>query len=231
MKCRTVIDVLSSSVDKRVSGTELRELEAHLSECPACALRFHQLRTLRTSLRSLPVLTPPRELTTRLRVIASQERARHRRHASVKALLRYWDEAARVWIHNMMRPLALPFAGGLLSAVVLFSMIAPMYGNQDRHNIRDVPTMLTTAAALKSSTASFGIFDQDIVVDVLVDGHGRMLDYSVPPGQVWQLDPELRRSVENALLCTQFTPATMFGVPKSGRLRISFRGNRVEVKG
>ena len=66
---------------------------------------------------------------------------------------------------------------------------------------------------------------------VVVDGHGRMLDYSAPSGQVWQFDLVMRRCVENTLLCTQFTPATTFGVPKSGRLRITLRGNQVEVKG
>ena len=231
MKCRTVIDMLSSSMDGQIREADLRQLKEHLSECPECALRAHQLRTLRTTLRSLPALAPPRELEVRLRVMVSQERAVHERRSSPRAFLRYWDDWAHVWMHNLMRPLALPFAGGLLSAIFLFTMMAPMYGNQNRHKIQDVPTMLATSAALKSSGLSFGTMDQDIVVDVLVDGHGRMLDYSAPSGQVWQFDLVMRRCVENTLLCTQFTPATTFGVPRSGRLRITLRGNQVEVKG
>jgi len=73
--------------------------------------------------------------------------------------------------------------------------------------------------------------NHDIVVDVLVDGEGQLLDYTVPLGQNWQFDPTIRRCVENALICYQFEPATMFGQPRSGRVRITLRRNQVEVKG
>jgi hypothetical protein len=40
-----------------------------------------------------------------------------------------------------------------------------------------------------------------------------------------------RRSLENALLFTQFTPGTMFGQPASARVRITLRRSEIEVRG
>ena len=90
--------------------------------------------------------------------------------------------------------------------------------------------MLITRAALESSI-SFGLSDDDVVVDVLVDGQGRLLDYSIPVDMTPGITKELRKSIENTLLCTQFTPATMFGLPKAGKLRITLRRNQVDVAG
>jgi len=221
---------ISSSLDGDLQAEEHRELERHLSRCPECTLHFRQLGKLRNTVRALPARTPPWQLTAALRVIASRERLIRLRRASLSRSVQYWSEIARLWVHNLVRPRALPFAGGVTSAVLLFSILAPMYGVEDRSSARDVPTALATKAAFKRAL-SFGLSDNDIVVDVLVDGQGRMLDYSIPRGQAWGSNPELRRSIENALLCTEFTPATMFGQPASGKLRITLRRNEIEVRG
>jgi hypothetical protein len=60
---------------------------------------------------------------------------------------------------------------------------------------------------------------------------GRSLDYSIPVDMTPGVTKELRKSIENTLLCTQFTPATMFGLPKAGKLRITLRRNQVDVAG
>ena len=130
-----------------------------------------------------------------------------------------------------MRPVALPAAGGLLSTIFLFAMIAPMYSVSAETIVQDVPTELTTQAALSHYRASFSTLREDIVVDVMIDGNGRMVDYSVPAGQVWQHDPALRRCIENILICMVFTPATWFGKPASGTIRITVSSNQVDVQG
>jgi hypothetical protein len=229
MKCRTVIDRISESIDGRLRGSGQDELRRHLAQCPECSSRYSRLADICGSVRSLPALLPPRELTTRLRIGASQEVLRRRGRWG--AALEDWRDVAALWARNLLEPLALPLAGGLLSAVFLFTMLAPMYGIEGRYLIRDVPTILSTGPTLRSPTLSFGTTAYDVVVDVLVDDQGRLLDYSVPPGQVWQQDRELRREIENTLLWTQFTPATAFGQPRSGTVRISLRRNLVEVKG
>lgn len=216
-------------MDGRIREAEIGELKRHLTRCSDCTLHYHQLRNLRASLRTLPARRAPEKLETNLRVIASQQQALRQRHATVSSNVRYWSDIAHLWLNNLMRPVALPFAGGLLSAVFLFSMMAPMYSAIDP-TVKDVPTSLTTTAGLKRLPVAFGI-DRDVVVEVYVDGEGRLLDYSVPPGQIWQHDPELKRCVENTLLCTQFEPATMFGLPKSGKVHITLCKKQVDVRG
>ena len=228
MRFQIVIDRITAMVNGRVSNTEGGKLPRHADGWRECAPSSSRLQA---SLRALPARSAPLELTARLRVVASKERARAIRRSSPGSMWLYWRDRARVWSDNLMKPVALPVAGGLLSALFLFAILAPMYGIQDRYLIQDVPTILSTQAALRSSTVSFGVIDQDIVVDVLVDGNGQMLDYSVPAGQVWQYNARLRRCVENTLLCTQFKPATIFGQPRPGTIRFTLRRNHVEVKG
>jgi hypothetical protein len=73
-------------------------------------------------LRHLPARTPPSGLRTSLRVLASKERQRLiSRQIS-------WRDRLNLSITNMMRPLALPLAGGIFSTVALFSIcLGPMY--------------------------------------------------------------------------------------------------------
>lgn len=229
MKCQAVDRRVSAYLDGLLPVEERRDIGAHLDGCPACALQTQQLAQLRTRLRALPARTPPPRLTTSLRVLASRERARVATRTSHGTLIRHWLDRASLIGHNLMRPLALPFAGGLVSALVLFSMLVPQFRGQAVVS-DDVPTVLTTEATVKSAM-SYGLGDADIVVDVLVDESGRMLDYWVPDGQRWDGDPQLRQSIEKTLVCMQFTPGTMFGAPASGKLRITLRRSHVEVKG
>src|SRR5438105_4363945 len=102
---------------------------------------------LSRALRALPVPVPPPGLTTSLRVIASRERQRRvsARHlgAALSALHDRWE----LFTHNLMRPLALPIAGGVFSAVALFSMLVPTYPVRAGSTF-DVPTVLTTQVAV-----------------------------------------------------------------------------------
>ena len=195
-------------------------------------MRSHQVDHLRATLRAMPRHKAPASLRTRLEVAASQHLAGQARRSTFRTEFGYWTDVFRVWSSNLMRPLALPAVGGLVTAIFMFMMVAPMYGVRAASSLDpDVPTVLSTTATLKQSTLSFGIENRNIVVDVLIDEQGRFLDYSVPLGQVWQQDPEIRRCVFNALLCTQFEAGTVFGQPKSGKLRITFRRNQVDVQG
>jgi hypothetical protein len=181
------------------------------------------------SMRVLPQKTPPLELTSRLRVLASRESLRRRRHATVGAMLDWWGESVSLLFNNLMKPVALPFAGGVISAIILFSALAPSLAIQ-RHVSRDVPSPIFTEPAVQTVFA-MPDSDEDMVVEVWINEQGRVLDYSIPRGQGWAADPSLVKSVENTLLCTKFTPATWFGQPASGKTRITFRRSLVEVRG
>jgi hypothetical protein len=165
----------------------------------------------------------------KLRVLASQEMRRQRSRRSPKTWAAHQFDLLRLWFNNLMRPMAVPVAGGLFSAVLLFGTMAPAL-TFNRQTMNDVPTVLSTEATVQTSF-SFELSDEDIVVDVTIDEYGGVIDYSIPSGQRWFSDPILRKSVENALVCTRFAPATVFGQATTGRTRLTFRSSRVEVKG
>lgn len=230
MNCEWVESRITAYVDGLLEDEERRLLVAHLAACRRCALRSEQHRQLRASLRALPQRRPPQRLTTELRILASRERARILRPAGLAGMWTRLAESFALATANLMRPVAIPFAGGLVSAIVLFGVLAPMLIIRPASAIEDVPTGLTTEASVLS-TISYGPLDEEIVVDVYIDEFGRMMDYSIPAGQQWSGAPEVRRSVENTLLCTKFTPATMFGQPASGKARITLRRSHMDVRG
>ena len=183
-----------------------------------------------TALRRLTRRTPPASLSASLRVMASRERDRRVNRRSSSATFSAWCDRTRLFAHNLMRPLALPAAGGLLSAVTLFGLwLVPTYplrGNQ----AFDVPTGLSTDPVLKGTTA-LGSAGEEVVVDVTVDGQGRMIDYVVVTGARTLKNDALRRSLETTLLFTEFDPATNFGRPMNGKVRLVLRSSSVDVKG
>jgi len=187
--------------------------------------------TLSRALRSLPCRVSPAGLTTSLRVVASRERQRMLGQRTFALRWAGWRESLSLSMTNFMRPMAIPFAGGVLSAVVLFSMwLVPTYPLR-ANNAYDIPTMLSTEASIKNA-AAVGAANGEIVVDVTVDDQGRMVDYHVVSGQALLQDQGLRRRLENMLLFTAFIPATSFGQPTAARMRLSLHSlSQIDVKG
>jgi hypothetical protein len=175
-------------------------------------------------LRNLPARMPPSGLRTSLRVLASRERQR------LLSRQINWRDRLSLFATNLMRPLALPFAGGIFSTVALFSMcLVPMYPVHGDDSA-DIPTVLTTVATVKQTAPIAGSCGE-VVVDVIIDEAGRMVDYKIVSGFNVLTTEQVRRSLENRLIFTEFTPVTQFGQPMSGKLRVSFRNSEVDVKG
>jgi hypothetical protein len=183
---------------------------------------------LSRALRKLPARKPPAALATSLRVLASQER--QRTHRSLSEAFSAWTVRTRLWIDNLMRPLAVPFAGGVLSAVALFGIwLVPTYPQPHATKNFDIPTILTTDPTVKRLNSE-GLSSSDvIVIDVFVDDSGHMIDYKVVSGVL--TDAALRRRLENILVFTDFVPATEFGRPRAGRTRLSVVSSSIIVKG
>jgi hypothetical protein len=178
---------------------------------------------LRQALASLPVRATPPGLTTSLRVIASRERQRVAGRSTFGRMFAQWYDRVSIGITNVMRPLALPFAGGVFSAVALFSMLL-------------VPTYPRTTAGFevpKPSTPSLSPWDLyvDMVLEVNVDDQGHMVDYTVVSGGAGALqDPAVRRQLEE-FLDTTFVPAASRTRPKAGKIRIPVFTSSIIVKG
>jgi hypothetical protein len=182
------------------------------------------------ALRNLPAREPQPELRTSLRVIASRERQRRFARRDLASIVGLWRDRFELFSGNFWRSIALPAAGGVASAIVLFSMcVVPAYPLR-AHTTVDVHTVLTTQVAVKGIAPFFGGGD-DVVVDVTVDEEGRMIDYAVVAGASALANASLRRRLENVLLFTEFTPATSFGQPMSSKTRLWFRTSRIDVKG
>ncbi len=181
-------------------------------------------------MQGLPAREPNADLRTSLRVIASRERQRRIARRDLQSRIGLLRDSCELLWDGFVRSVALPFAGGLASAVLLFSMfVVPTYPLR-AHSTPDVPTVLTTEVAIKMMSPFAGS-EGDVVVDVRVDGQGRMVDYTVVSGASVVANPEMRRRLENVLLFTEFTPATSFGQPMPSTMRLWFRSSRIDVKG
>jgi hypothetical protein len=181
-------------------------------------------------LRTMPPRVAPAELDTSLRIIASREAQRRRGRASWAIRWSLMQQDLRLWANNLMRPLAIPTAGGFVSALLLFAVLAPSLAIPPvAAKTSDVPTVLWTDPTVKNFLPIGFEGDGDLVVEITVDENGKLVDYSIPNtgDTLRRMDP----SIENQILFTQFTPATRLGQPASGKVKITFRSSRIDVKG
>ena len=216
MKCWTVRRSFLAYLDNALTDKDHLAVRVHLHECGARSRRADGYLLSRRALGSLPQRTPPGELTARLRVVASHELAR----ATGKRATHYgWPGRLKLALDNLMKPLALPAAGGLCTAILLFGILVPTFSSAFVLPAGDVPTALSTDPVLKSM-APIGFHYGDAEVDLRIDEQGRIINYSIVGSQGIDKDA-MGRSIENNLLFTQFTPATAFGVPVTGRYRLS----------
>lgn len=230
MKCQFVQKALSAYMDGQLAEPVRRRMSEHLAYCGDCFAISEQQVRIKVSLGRLPARVPPVSLRSALGSLAAREIARRRGGAGLAARFVLWVEGYQFRLDGLMRPLALPFAGGLVSAILVFSLFVPLFTVPEKSLIRDVPTMLFTAATV-SSAPDFDMNEDEVLVDLVVDGQGRIVDYSEPLGQDWMRNAPLRRRLENALLFTNFTPSTMFGRTASARVRLTIRRSQIDVKG
>lgn len=212
-----------------ISPEEMEPARRHMAQCAACAEDSLAVRSLRSTLRSTPAPVAPADLRTRLRVSASKEASRRRTRQTLEQRWAAFRSDVRLWSENLMRPLAIPAAGGIVSAFVLFAVFVSSLTvpSVSASTGQDVPTGLYTEASVVSYLP-IGMGNHDLVVEVTVDDQGRVIEYSMPNAHA---SVELRRSIENRLLFTQFKPATSFGQPTTGKLRIRFHSSSIDVKG
>lgn len=186
---------------------------------------------VRALLKALPRRQSPQELKMSLRILSSKESAHRKKWANVPALLVRFKNQFDLWKTNMMRPLALPCAGGLAAAILVFAMFVQIHPVRANSLMDDRPTALYTAPAAKT-LAPFEPPTADAEIEVSIDEQGRIAGYNVVEGNP-VLHIEVRRSVERTLLFTEFTPATSFGQAVPSKLRLTLRrgASAITVKG
>jgi len=225
MNCEKVRKTLSAFLDRQLARAPFDTVTQHLAQCRDCSSYAKDLGELHASLRSLPTVAPPARLVTELQILASRERMRQLSRGTYTALGHFWMAEMRLFFDNLMRPIAIPLAGGLASAVFLFTMLMPTL--QFPHLTRnDVPSgLFTQSVATVDTLPPFGFSGDNVVVQVMLDDQGSVVDYKLPDN----VSSKLRNDIANMILFTKFEPATAYGVPIATTVMVSFR--RIDVKG
>ena len=223
MSCDDMHEMVSLLLDRRVTAREQESVLAHFESCRQCGAEFESMRELHGALRQLDKPELPARLLDGLRMLALNERLRRLSHVGFSARAHRWAGRLQLVFENLMRPMALPFAGGVLSALVMFAVLVPSLAFP--HNFRnDVPlwVLYTDPALQEMNPVDAG---DEIVVEVTIDERGRVQGYVVTRGQ---MTPEIEN---NLILFSRFAPATVFGRPTWGRVLVSFRRSQISVRG
>lgn len=230
MECQQIRATLSAFQDGCVVESERRAVSAHLKKCSDCAAHLDQLTAVRRSLRAMPRRPMPANLTLSLRALASRESAFRRRYTGFRGWVQNQADQLSLFSNNLMKPIALPAAGGLASAVLLFSMVMTNFQGIVRQPLNDIPLAIATEPTVRSMMLD--VSDAEFTVDVFVDEQGRVIDYSFPDGYGSMNTSQMRRKLENSLLFTEFSPATSFGQPTAGWVRMKFKSrSAIDVQG
>jgi hypothetical protein len=221
MSCKDVQERISLLLDRRLLGKEQQSVLAHMRSCGECGARFEALAEQRAMLRSLAGTKIPENVTAKLRVLASHECARQLTRVSFSARAKRWVSGLELTFDNLMRPVALPLTGGLLSAILLFSLFVPSLSFS--HDLGGREFLAEPGTLVKSPWGEETIprfmppsapSDHVNVVDLYIDQTGKVWNWTVVHG-------ELTGELKTLIMFSRFQqPATSFGVRTSGAIRI-----------
>jgi len=125
MSCENVRNRISLLLDHRIDGGERDTMVAHLASCDACGARFESLRDMKRVMGKMSQTPVPANVQAKLRALAAHERARQLTRLSRGSRISYWSGRLYMEFENLMRPIALPFAGGVFAALLAFAMLVP----------------------------------------------------------------------------------------------------------
>jgi predicted anti-sigma-YlaC factor YlaD len=219
--CSHIQHQFSHYLDGDVPGTRMLEITKHLEKCAECAGEFAAWQKSQTLVSTLGPTRVPPDLALRLRVAISQESRNSTRERLSRFHIR-WE--------NTFQPFLLRAAAGFASAIFLVGTVASTFASPEPVEARDQPLEISSAPRLLYSSFqpadAIGDHDNPVVLQVFVDGTGRVYDYKVLSGQV---DTKTRESIGNLLLFSVFAPARSFDQAVRGTTLMSFSG--ISVKG
>lgn len=224
MSCNHVQELISSLIDRRMQVEERENVLAHLESCDACSDRYESMQGMRNALRRMAEPRMPARLQESLRVMASYESVRRLSQASFVSRRQRWASRMGLAFDNLMRPAALPFAGGVLSAALLFGLLVPNLSLANRlsggpatqiFNMPDGVVVGATGEPPRIEPADATATNYETVLELTVDTTGRVTDYQVTRGT---LTPDLKELI----MFSNFTPATFFGRPSTAKVKIYY---------
>jgi hypothetical protein len=221
-ECAAVRGEFSAYLDGAESGVEMAAISRHLGDCDDCASDFNVWRQVQRSLGDLGPQPPPARLQARLRsaIAAERERGAH---------LPFFQRALLIW-RSSVAPLALRLSGGFAVTLVLAGALSWVFGAPIAVQANDdAMAHLVAPHYMYSQVPPEPISTQrdvPIVVEAMVDSSGRVYRYTILEGPK---NEEVTVRVENNLLSSVFTPATVFGVPVRGHVVMTYTG--ISVRG
>ncbi len=229
MSCDNVQERVSSFLDQATPVAERENVLAHIGSCRDCSAYLEVQLTMRTALRSLHRPPVPADLSSRLSVLASHERQRRLARVSLSARARAFYSRVQLMFDNLMRPLAFPFAGGLVSSMMIFGLLVPSltfqhaFADQVLFTYPDGEVVVLgpngaympapeSENAPRIQRADAASPETANVVELTIDQSGRVSDWSVARG-------ELTQDLTNIIMFGQFSPATNLGVPIQAKVK------------
>jgi len=230
MTCREVGRHLAGYMDGAMSAQRHAVVHAHLTDCSSCRADLEAYSRLARVLADSAPVAPPADLATRIRINASRAQAQ-------PASSRFWGRVA-VFFDNILRPLAVPATGGLLTAAFAFAfLVQSLIVGIPMGNIpNDLPTDLVQPARLESlapfpvpgivatsNASGAGV----LTVEATLNADGQVAGYTILAGPT---DATIRHAIDQILIFSRFQPELMFGRPTSGgRVVLSF--GEIHVRG
>jgi len=228
MSCENKQELIPLFVDGRMPEAERESLLGHTQMCRDCGAHLASLEGQRAIMRTMAQAPMPEALATRLRVLASHERERQLACVSVSEWARRMASSFDLAFNNLMRPVALPFTGGLVSTLVVFSLLMPSLSFSHPKGGYDFSTppqgsLVSTPwnQWADDDAADFPILgtadqprpDYVNIVNLTIDESGKVSDWSVVRGR-------LTDEIKDIILFSRFEPATTFGVRTSGTIQL-----------
>lgn len=227
LNCKTVRQSLWGYSARHSEDGDRQGIALHLSVCRDCELHYGEVQSLRTGLKHLPLRPVPPILNTRLAVLASRERARRISRLNFRTWVTEQASRARLFFDNLLKPLAVPAAGGILASFLCFGIIVDtLHLHYMPDWQEDMPINFSSEIAI-GDLSPFSVTGQDVMVQLSVDSEGHVTDYALLHTDNPSAD-ELQQ-IGNLVLFSTFTPAMRLGRPiASKRLffieHISVRG-------
>ena len=225
LNCKSVRSALWDHTEGTLDPTDSLLVDLHMRECRECELHRADARAMRNGLKGLPQVAVPPMLRTRLKIVASRERSRHILRRDLAARFAEVKSWAKLMYDNLLKPIMVPAAGGLLASFLCFGVIVDtLHVHAPWEN--DIPVGLFTQVAIDDFTP-FSVNGNDVIVQLTVDRDGRVSDFEVP--QSSSVTPEELSDIGNLVLYSTFTPATAFGQRVTGKILVSI--HHINIRG
>ena len=217
MNCVRARRLIPGYLDDAIRPSDRAYVRQHLNTCADCREQLEGYRRLAVCLAHVQPVAPPEDLAVRIRVRAAQARA------EVNWPVKLWRRATLVF-KNILEPMALPAAGGILTAMVafVFAVQGILVGVPHGAVSNDLPLTLIQPARLENlapfpmsgiSDASTTGDDGLLILEATLNAQGQVVNYNILAGPN---NLALRRQLDQLLLFSRFTPQLSFGRPTAG---------------